>query len=138
SPPRMQAQLVLHHLLPRLLRQSRVCSAPWPATAFDVALAFLSPVSLSPVFLDLARKSGLPDLRTILRNPGKPGFTMLRNPGKPGFTMLRNPGKPGFTMLRNPGKPGFTMLRNPGKPGFTMLRNPGKPGFRWSSPWSDG
>src|SRR5262245_12511688 len=86
----MQAQLVLHHLLPPLLRQPRVRSAPWPATAFDVALAFLSPVflspvCLSPVFLDLARKSGLPDLRAILRNPGKPGFTMLRNPGKPGF-----------------------------------------------------
>src|SRR5436190_1915213 len=33
------------------LRQPPVCSAPWQATAFDVALAFLS-----PVFLDLARR----------------------------------------------------------------------------------
>src|SRR5262249_29996912 len=43
--------------------------APSPAAAFDVALAFLSPVSLPLVLLDLARKSGLPDLRTILRRP---------------------------------------------------------------------
>src|SRR5512132_804541 len=34
-----------------MIRQPPVCSAPWPATAFDVALAFLS-----PVFLDLARR----------------------------------------------------------------------------------
>src|SRR5262249_57045446 len=37
----------LHHLRPPVaLPAPLVCSAPWPATAFDVALAFLSPVFL--------------------------------------------------------------------------------------------
>src|SRR6516165_6548596 len=44
----MQAQLVLHHFRPPVALPAPSCAAPldppWPATAFDVALAFLSPV----------------------------------------------------------------------------------------------
>src|SRR5260370_14789617 len=39
------------------------------------------------ISLDLARKSGLPDLRTILRNPGKPGFTYTAKPGQARVSM---------------------------------------------------
>src|SRR5262245_66502808 len=48
SPPLTQAQLVLHHLRPRFAWPAPLCSALRPATAFDVAVA-----CLSPVFLDI-------------------------------------------------------------------------------------
>ena len=61
----MQARLVLHHLGPPLAAgQSHVAelhpASAITATVIDVALA-----PSSPVLSDLARKSGLPDLRTI-------------------------------------------------------------------------
>src|SRR5262249_11128380 len=72
-PGRMSLSLLWFHaeIIGYLLGDDAIprLRAPSPATAFDVALAFLSPISFSLVFLELARKSGLPDLRTILRRP---------------------------------------------------------------------
>src|SRR5262249_56106938 len=55
-----------------------VCSTPWPATVFDVALAFLSLVLLSPVLLDLARKSACPTCALYCGDPHGPMVCLLR------------------------------------------------------------
>jgi tripartite-type tricarboxylate transporter receptor subunit TctC len=59
----MPAQLGCIIFAPRWPQGNRMWLSSRPATRIDMALA-----ALSPILSDLAGKSGLPDLRTILRN----------------------------------------------------------------------
>src|SRR5262249_22907080 len=76
APPSAVSRMISATAVPRPYHRRSaglpVCSTPWPATVFDVALAFLSLVLLSPVLLDLARKSACPTCALYCGDPHGP------------------------------------------------------------------